>query len=137
MDRQSVAGNMLLCGLTRGRQHVLDVFGREVNSLIFMTFADLHKNNTPEEAFVFVMIRLFNKKYASVDASYEFDNYLKSESILDYIKATAEYREDSRMSQFKDTALAAVLDDFIYILSKQLFYQQDIFDKVKAKLSSL
>lgn len=129
MTREEMARNILLCGLVHGREHALEVFGQSTNSLIFMTSAELHKNNIPEEAFVFLIIHLFNSQRASRQG-YRFDNDLTTDEILAYIKATSQFREEKRMTEFKDARLKAVLDDFVYIMSKQFFFQPELFEQI-------
>jgi len=133
MTREEMARNILLCGLVHGREHALEVFGQPTNSLIFMTSAELHKNNIPEEALVFLLIHLFNSQRASRQG-YRFDNDLTTDDILTYIKATPHFREERRMAEFKDSQLKAVLDDFVYIMSKQFFFQPELFEQIVAKI---
>ena len=42
----------------------------QIDQLLLETFSELHKNNTPEEAFVFLMVKLFNKRYPSVSSRF-------------------------------------------------------------------
>jgi hypothetical protein len=133
MTREEMARNILLCGLMHGREHALEVFGQPTNSLIFMTSAELHKNNTPEEAFVFLIIHLFNSQRASRQG-YSIDNDLTTDEILAYIKATSQFREEKRMAEFKDKQLKAVIDDFVYIMSKQFFFQPELFEQIVANM---
>jgi len=136
MTREQVARNVLLCGLVHGREHVLEIFGQPLNSLIFMTSAELHKNNTPEEAFVFLIIHLFNSRHASTEG-YECYPDLTTDEILASIKATTHFKNERRMAEFTDMQLKAVLDDFVYIMSKQFFFQPEVFEDIVGRIESI
>jgi len=130
MEREQAATNLLLCGLSHGREHLLKRFGEELIGLFFVTFAELHKNNIPEEAFVFLLIKLYHRRYPSVDLPYEFDSDLQAAQILSYLKATPEFKAEKRLVQISDDRLLAVLNDFVYILSKQFFYHPEVLEKI-------
>lgn len=134
MEREELARNILYCGLTHGREHVLKTFGDDLANLIFSSFSDLHRKNVFYEAFVFLIIRMFHRKYPSIEDLYEPSKELTSEDILLYLKATPNFRNDPRLTEFGFEKLRLVLDDFVQILSRQFLIQPDIFRQIKTRL---
>ena len=134
MDRILTAKNILMCGIIHGRDYLRHRIGPQIDQVLLETFSELHKNNTPEEAFVFLMVKLFNKRYPSVSTEFKCSEQLEISAVLEYIKFTPEYREARRINEITDVQMNAVLDDFSYILSKQFFYKPEVYDLVMASL---
>lgn len=134
MDRILTAKNILMCGIVHGRGYLRQKLGQGIDQLLLETFGELHKNNTPEEYFVFLMVKLFNRKYPSVSTDFKCREQLDSASVLEYIKFTQEFREARRVDELKEEQMIAVLDDFSYILSKQFFYKPEVFDSITESL---
>jgi len=130
MDRILTAKNILMCGLVHGREYLRSKLGEEIDNLLLETFGELHKNNTPQEAFVFLMVKLFNKKYPSVSSDYQCNQDMEISDALEYMKFTSEFREAHRIGEVKEDQMSAVLNDFAYILSKQFFYQPEVYDSI-------
>ena len=134
MDRILTAKNILMCGIIHGRGYLRQKIGPQIDQLLLETFSELHKNNTPEEAFVFLMVKLFNKRYPSVSSDFKCDEQLDCGQVLEYIKFTQEFREARRIDEVREEQMTAVLEDFSYILSKQFFYKPEVYDLVMASL---
>jgi len=134
MEREELARNILYCGLTHGREHVLKTFGDDIANIIFSSFSDLHRKNVFYEAFVFLVIRLFHRKYPAIEHLYEPNRELTTEDILLYLKATPNFRNDPRLTEFGFEKLRLVLDDFVQILARQFLIQEDIYQAVTSKL---
>ena len=130
MDRILTAKNILMCGIVHGRGYLRQKLGSEIDQLLLETFSELHKNNTPEEYFVFLMVKLFNRKYPSVSTDFKCREELDSAGVLEYIKFTQEFREARRIDELDEKQMTAVLDDFSYILSKQFFYKPEFYDSI-------
>lgn len=137
MKREEVARNILLCGLSHGREHVMNKFGDDLAPLIFTTFAELHRRNALQDAFVFLLIRMFHRKYPSVDHEFEPKKKLSSREILQYMQFTPEYRKDTRrLTDFTDGQMAAIIEDFIQIMCRQFLCNPEVFEMIEVKLKS-
>jgi len=130
MDRILTAKNILMCGIVHGRGYLRQKLGSEIDQLLLETFSELHKNNTPEEYFVFLVVKLFNRKYPSVSIDFKCRKELESAAVLEYIKFTQEFREARRIDELDEEQMTAVLEDFSYILSKQFFYKPEFYDSI-------
>ena len=136
MEREQVARNVLMCGLSHGREHVIDTFGDDLAPMLFSAFAELHRKNITRDAFVFLIIRMFHRRYPSVDHNYSINENLTGDDILQYLQFTPDYRkEELRLSELNTGEKNAVINDFVQILSRQFLIQPEVFDSIVDRLS--
>lgn len=136
MEREQVARNVLMCGLSHGREHVMNMFGDELASMIFTTFAELHRKNVIRDAFVFLIIRMFHRKYPTVDHDYVINVDLTCDDVLQYLQFTPDYKKDElRLSKINEGDRRLVIKDFVQILSRQFLIQSESFEEIVKKLN--
>lgn len=135
MDREQVARNVLMCGLSHGREHVINTFGDDLAPMIFTTFAELHRKNIVRDAFVFLIIRMFHRKYPSVDDNYVINADLTCDDILQYLQFTPDYKkEELRLAKISGGERSTVISDFVQILSRQFLIQSEAFEEIVKNL---
>jgi hypothetical protein len=135
MERELVARNVLMCGLSHGREHVMNTFGDDLAPMIFTAFAELHRKNIIRDAFVFLIIRMFHRKYPSVDHDYILNRELTCDDILQYLQFTPDYKkEEHRLSRISEGERTTVINDFVQILSRQFLIQPEAFDEIVRRL---
>jgi hypothetical protein len=137
MKREEVARNILLCGLSHGREHVMNRFGDDLAPLIFTTFAELHRKNALQDAFVFLLIRMFHRKYPAVDHEYELKKRLSCKEILEYMQFSSEYRKDQRrMYDITEGEMNSIIEEFVQILARQFLCNPEVYEGIEAKLNA-
>lgn len=135
MERDQVARNVLMCGLSHGREHVINTFGDDLASMIFTTFAELHRKNVIRDAFVFLIIRMFHRKYPTVDHDYVVNTELTCDDILQYLQFTSDFKKDElRLSKISEGERSSVINDFVQILSRQFLIQSEAFEEIVRRL---
>lgn len=89
--------------------------------MVAEVFGELHKNNLPEEEFLFALKKMFDRDDRSVDLELNVPEDSDIRAILAEIRKERAYLADPRISEISDFRQESVLRDFVYCLT-QLFH---------------
>jgi len=136
MDEMSLAGQILLCGVKLGKAGLREFAGHELVPLLETTFAELHKNNLPEEGFLFALIRMFKRDGNALPETIDVAELKGIKTVLDLVKDDSLYRTNSRAVELSTFSQEAVLRDFVHCLTQQFFHSQSAFHKIEQKFGA-
>ena len=134
--RQRLAALILACGTRYGYDGIDKFFTPELRPLLRETLSELHKNNTPEEEFLFAVIRMFKRHPRKLPAILDIDLNVSIAEIHSDIKNDIEYLSDSRISSIDEFRQQSVLRDFTYYMSQLFFFRPELFEQVAAQIES-
>lgn len=137
INQETAAKYVLAIGVRYGSIAVGKYFGAEILSLIQLTFSELHKNNLPEEYFLFALIARVNRKTEEIPKEPEIKIDVSVESILSELADSPEFEADPRAAEIDEFRRRAVLEDFVYYLSKMFFRERSVGDRIVEIVSEI
>jgi len=102
----------------------------ELAALLAETFAELHKNNLPEEYFLFALKRMFDDNGKPLPEEFDIRDDTAIAEIHEEVRRNEHYLCDNRLSAINDFRQESVLKDFVYYLSQLFFSQPAVFEKI-------
>jgi hypothetical protein len=137
INRETAARYVLAISVRYGKTGIGEFLGTDVLSLVQLTLSELHKNNLPEEYFLFALISRMNRKVDSLPAKPGIDRDVAIEAILTELTASPEFEANPRADEIDGFRRKSVLEDFTYYLSKMFFYEREIGDRVVETISEM
>jgi len=126
-----IAARLVLAIIIKyGKTGIGSYLGDDLFPLIKNTFSELHKNNLPEEYFLFALISRSHREITNLPQKPEISQDISIQDILAEFRESEEYSVDPRVREIDDFRQQAVLGDFVYYLSKLFFYEGDIGGKI-------
>jgi hypothetical protein len=135
MDRSCAATVILACGVRYGRKGLATFFPSELETLLSETFAELHKNNLPEEEFLFALKRMFEDAGRELPDTFDVCDDVTVAEIHAEVRQNDHYSRDNRLETIGDFRQESVLKDFVYYLSQLFFAKPALFDVISMALS--
>jgi hypothetical protein len=136
MERSHVALIVLACGVRYGRDGLDRFFPHELHDLLAQTFAELHKNNLPEERLIFALMKMFEHRGSDLPDTMEIPDNVTIEETRAAIRKNNHYVSDSRIEEIDDFRHESVLKDFVYYLSRLFFFRPQILDRIVRSIKS-
>lgn len=130
MERSQVALIVLACGVRYGRIGLDRLFPNELHDLVAQTFAELHKNNLPEERLIFALKTMFEDRDSGAPDTMEIPDNMTMSEVRTDIRQNIHYLNDSRIEEIDDFRQESVLKDFVYYLSRLFFFQPDLLSEI-------
>ncbi len=137
IDRLTAARYVLALGVRYGKKGIGEYLGTDVLTLVQLTLSELHKNNLPEEYFLFALISRMNRQVESFPANPGIGTDVSIDSILSELIGSPEFKADPRAAEIDDFRRKAVLEDFVYYLSKMFFRERKIGDRIVETVSEV
>lgn len=130
MERSRVALIVLACGVRYGRDGLDRFLPHELHDLLAKTFAELHKNNLPEERLIFALMKMFGDRGSDLPDTMEITDSITMSEIHAAIRKNSHYLRDSLIEEIDDFRQESVLKDFVYYLSRLFFFQPQLLDRI-------
>lgn len=134
MDRWCAATVILACGVRYGRHGLTAFFPIELGTLLAETFAELHKNNLPEEEFLFALKRMFDDTGRELPDTLDICDDITIAEIHAEVRQNEHYLCDDRINAISDFRQKSVLKDFVYYLSQLFFAKPTLYEAVSAAI---
>ncbi len=120
MDVIELATQILVTGVRHGKGGIERSFGDSVDAAVDEAFAELHKNNLPEESLVFLLKRLFARQSDECQEFGRISANLQIDSLLDELRSMDDYKRDSAVVLLSDFQHEGVLKDLVICLAQAL-----------------
>jgi hypothetical protein len=127
MDPEHIASLVLRLGATRGKRGIESVFGTSLFEVLATVFGELHKNNLPEEEFLFALKAAFDDPDNHTVGDLSLANMTPIKSLRDTLSKT-KYYSDYGAERVDPSRQIAVLEDFVYLVTKAIHSDPELFE---------
>ena len=134
MDRPCAATVILACGVRYGRDGLIAFFPIELGTLLSETFAELHKNNLPEEELLFALKRMFDDTGSELPDTLDICDDVTVAEVHAEVRQSEHYLRDNSLEAISDFRQKSVLENFICYLSQLFFAKPTLYEAVSVAI---